>query len=98
MFAFTFKEMVLAVLARMRLLNVVAKLPPIVWAMLLLNVTVAVPPVNAVAELLFSQLPFIERSKLFALSVPADKVRLPFNPVIAPMLTVIPVPFIMILL
>ena len=63
MFVFTFKLTVLAVLAMVRLLNVLENVPPIDCAIVLLKVTVAVPAVKAFVALLFVQLPFIERLK-----------------------------------
>ena len=75
---------------RVRLLKVVANEPPIDWALVPLNVTVEVPAVKAeVAELLV-QFPCAKEFRLFALNVPAVRVRLPFIAGAAPNVTVPP--------
>jgi hypothetical protein len=91
--AFIFKVTVLAVLPMVRLVNVVAKVPPIDWAVVPLKVTVAVPAVNAVVETLFIQFPLTDKLKLFELNVPAVIVRLPDTVEATPNLTVMPDPF-----
>ena len=74
--AFVPKVTVLAVLAIVRLLKVVANVPPIACAAVPLKVTVLVPAVKAVVETLLVQLPLTVTLKLLAFSVPAEISRL----------------------
>lgn len=75
--ALAFKVTVPAELATVRLLKLVANVPPIAWAVVPLKVTMAVPAVKAAGDTLFVQFPMAAIAKLFAFRVPALIKRLP---------------------